>query len=67
MIKSKIGIHAGLIWQQLDRNGERELPALKEELKLDVEEFYLALGWLARENKIAFYKKDEELLVFLVF
>jgi hypothetical protein len=67
MIKSKIGVNAGLIWQQLDKNGERELSALKEDLKLDIDEFNLALGWLARENKIAFYKKGEVLMVFLVF
>lgn len=60
-----IGENAGLIWGAL-QNGALELKALKKATKLKNEELYLALGWLAREGKVAFTTNEKELTIELV-
>lgn len=60
-----IGQNAGLIWGAL-QNGALELKALKKATKLKNEELYLALGWLAREGKVAFTTNEKELTIELV-
>lgn len=57
MIK-EIGINAGIIWKYLDSNGGYPTEELKEQLKMENKEFFLALGWLAREENIVFYSKE---------
>ena len=59
MIKEKIGINAGKIWQFLDKNGESSISEIKKSLLLKGSEVRMALGWLARENKIFFYNEDD--------
>lgn len=66
MEKNKIGIDAGRIWQYLNMNGDAKISELKKIMKLDIKDIYLALGWLARENKIHFFFLDQELAVCLV-
>lgn len=66
MEKNSIGTNAGNIWQYLSVNGDVKLSDLKKILKLDVKDIYLALGWLARENKIHFFHLEKELAVCLV-
>lgn len=46
-----IGENAGLIWNAL-QEGALSLKALKKATKLKEADLNLALGWLARENKI---------------
>ena len=53
MITTQIGENAGKIWAAL-QGGALTLKALKKATKLKDAELNMALGWLARENKIAF-------------
>ena len=62
MIKNKIGENAGHIWKVLE-NGEISLKALKKATKLNEKDLGMALGWLAREEKIAFYEIEDEMFV----
>lgn len=53
MITAKIGENAGLIWNAL-QGGALTTKAIKKATKLKEADLNLALGWLARENKISF-------------
>ncbi|MBR0296624.1 MAG: winged helix-turn-helix domain-containing protein [Paludibacteraceae bacterium] len=50
---SKIGENAGLVWAAL-QNGALAQKALKKATKLKDADLNMALGWLAREGKVAF-------------
>lgn len=65
MLKSVIGTNAGLIWQYLDTNGGCPTSELVKNLKMNEKEIHMALGWLSRENKIAFYEKEKIEYVYL--
>ena len=57
-MKTKIGEMAGRVWKVL---GEKETVAvsrLPQVLKEKGEIVYQALGWLAKEGKIDFHKKE---------
>ena len=58
MITTKIGENAGLIWSAL-QDGALTLKALKKATKLKNDDLNLALGWLAREGKVAFEAAEE--------
>ena len=62
MIKSTIGENAGHIWKVLE-NGEASVKAVKKATKLNDKDLAMALGWLAREEKVAFYETEGELFV----
>ncbi len=51
-IYEEFGKNAGEIWRTLEKYGPLTELKLKETAKLRDEEFYVAIGWLARENKI---------------
>ncbi|MCD6410896.1 MAG: winged helix-turn-helix domain-containing protein [Thermoplasmata archaeon] len=53
----KFGSSAGKVWKVLDELKLCSESELKKLTGLDKEEFYGAIGWLARENKI---RKEEE-------
>lgn len=61
---NKIGENAGLVWNAL-QGGAKDLKALKKATKLKNDELAFALGWLAREGKLTFAAKDEEIVVAL--
>ncbi len=67
MNKNEIGTNAGLIWNYIDAHGECAIETLKKKIELKDGDLYLALGWLARENKIAFYDKENVWNVFMVY
>ncbi|MFB6077171.1 MAG: winged helix-turn-helix domain-containing protein [Candidatus Nanohaloarchaea archaeon] len=50
-----IGSHAGTVWDAL-QDGEKTVRQLKEETGLTRREVTLALGWLAREDKVGVRK-----------
>ena len=54
---SNIGENAGKVWQALATNGGNPLDTLPQKSNLPTEQAYMALGWLARENKINFAPK----------
>lgn len=65
-MKEKMGANAGVIWTHLDSKGSKSLKEIKKECKLTDKDMYAALGWLAREGKIAFNElKDEQQVVLL--
>lgn len=61
MFTEKIGENAGKIWTAL-QGGALTTKALKKATKLKEAELNLALGWLAREDKL-FFEEGEELTV----
>lgn len=63
-----IGTWAGLVWNALNEADVLGTKQIKKIAKLKDKEIYAALGWLAREGKIAFEESgdDKELLVRLV-
>ena len=52
-----------LKWRILNEKGELSMFELCRELGLTFEEVAVAIGWLARENKISFREKDNMLFV----
>lgn len=64
MLTVKIGENAGLVWNAL-QGGALSTKALKKATKLKEADLNLALGWLAREDKIGFEQTDAETLVSL--
>lgn len=53
-MQEEIGTSAGSIWQALNTKGELSLGQLKKAVKGKPPLFDWAIGWLAREDKIAF-------------
>lgn len=51
VIKS-FGNNAGKLWETLNTDGHQVQTKLLKKTNLRNEEFYSAIGWLARENKI---------------
>ena len=51
VVKS-FGYNAGKIWEILNKEGPQVQTKLINKTKLKSDEFYGAVGWLARENKI---------------
>ena len=61
MEKTKIGSNAGKVWRILNEKGELSMFDLCRELSLTFEDVALAIGWLAREDKILLRKIEEML------
>ena len=53
MTQETIGNAAGAIWNYLSVNGESTPIKIKAELGLSNTMLYLAIGWLAREEKVS--------------
>ena len=64
-MKEKIGTDAGNIWKVLDEEGAKSIKELKKLTKLTEKEVYAAIGWLAREEKLIFDKKEDDTVVSL--
>jgi hypothetical protein len=63
-MQEKIGQAAGAVWQYLATNPEPvSVAVLAKKVDLSSQMVSLALGWLARENKIQFAEKGKTLLV----
>lgn len=65
-MKEKIGHNAGIVWKCLESEGKKNLKDLKKACKLTEKDMYAALGWLAREGKIAFNQLKEDIEVSLI-
>ena len=61
-----IGTNAGSVWSVLHEKNAQPLKALKKATKLKDKEIYPALGWLAREGKIAIEEAEEDLIITLI-
>lgn len=65
MDKNIIGKNAGIVWQLLSNGEPWEYENLKTASGLSDRDLNLAIGWLAREDKIFFERReceDKELL-----
>lgn len=58
MEKNKIGLNAGKVWHILNEKGELSMFELCRELSLKFEDLALAVGWLAREDKIQLRNRE---------
>jgi len=58
MLKHDIGINAGIIWNLLHENGALTVRKIGEITGFKEELINLSLGWLAREDQIEFFEKD---------
>ena len=58
MEKKRIGSNAGKVWRILNEKVEHSMFTLCHELGLTFEDVAIAIGWLARENKILLRKKE---------
>lgn len=67
MEASNIGVNAGIIWETVDKTGSLHFDDIKKKTKLDSESIFMALGWLAREQKIVFDKMDGKLNITLIY
>lgn len=65
-MQEEIGTTAGAIWNILHAKGELTLAQLKKQTKAKEPIFDWAIGWLARENKIAFKQQKRSIRVHLV-
>ena len=57
-MKVKIGEMAGVVWKILGEKEAIDVSRLPQILKEKGEVVYQALGWLAKEGKIDFHKKE---------
>lgn len=62
----QIGTTAGKVWNRLDKGSlsNTNLQKVRKECNLKTQDFLLALGWLARENKIKFLNDSSNIYVF---
>ena len=58
MLKHDIGVNAGIIWNLLKEKGALTTREISELTGFRESVLILSLGWLARENKINFFEKD---------
>ncbi|PKN00871.1 MAG: hypothetical protein CVU77_07985 [Elusimicrobia bacterium HGW-Elusimicrobia-1] len=64
MMNEKIGAAAGAVWRFLSEASEPSgIIKIKTGLSLSNSEVFLALGWLARENKIVMEAKGNTIFV----
>ena len=62
-----IGTNAGKVWNALNEGGQMSHKALKKATKIKAEkDMYAAMGWLAKEGKLAFEETEKEILVSLI-
>ncbi len=59
----RIGKAAGDIWELLKSQGEKPITRLNKETGLPAHLFYMALGWLSREDKLAYRREERKLYV----
>ncbi len=52
MLTERIGETAGRIWRTLDEEGKLRVSTLKRQVGAPDAIVYMALGWLAREDKL---------------
>lgn len=63
MTKGKIGLNAGTLWNLLPVGIQVSAEDLQEQSLLPNIEFWAAIGWLARENKVEIVEERNCLLI----
>jgi hypothetical protein len=67
MIKSQIGKNAGQIWQYLDDSQVSSVFEIMKVLSMEKQDVLMALGWLARENKIYFLGEKKDCKIMIIY
>jgi hypothetical protein len=62
----QIGETAGMVWEVLEKHGPQSFAALMEEVNAPQSLFFMAIGWLSRENKLLFAADGGDYIVSLV-
>lgn len=57
MLLKEVGETAGRVWSLLQAKGPQSLNALKKQVKAPGDVVLMAIGWLAREEKIVLEQK----------
>jgi len=65
MLNPTIGEDAGKIWQALNSKGELSTAQVLKETGLVEKNAYMAVGWLAREDKLQFRQSGKQFYVSL--
>ena len=66
MTIESIGTAAGAVWTTLSTSGKMNIKDLKKVSKIKTDKvLFSAIGWLAKEGKLCFEEKDEDLFVWL--
>jgi Winged helix-turn-helix domain (DUF2582) len=63
MSYDQIGDTAGAIWESLSKEGPLTFAALMEEVNAPQSLFFMAIGWLSREDKLQFEPADGDYIV----
>ncbi len=58
-----IGQTAGTIWEKLSQEGPLTFAALMEEVNAPQSLFFMAIGWLSREEKLRFEQANGDYLI----
>lgn len=67
MYKNMIGKNAGVVWRTLRDNKTVSMKELVGLTELNPTDLAFAIGWLARENKIMIYFRNDTLYFELLF
>jgi hypothetical protein len=59
----QIGETAGAVWEALSKEGPQTLAALMEEVNAPQSLFFMAIGWLSREDKLHFESANGDYVV----
>jgi Winged helix-turn-helix domain (DUF2582) len=60
---TRIGETAGLVWEALSKEGPLTFAALMEEVNAPQSLFFMAIGWLSREDKLKFEPANGDYVV----
>lgn len=63
MSQHRIGETAGTIWETLSQQGPLTFAALMEEVNAPQSLFFMAIGWLSREEKLQFEQANGDYLI----
>ncbi|MBI4442593.1 MAG: winged helix-turn-helix domain-containing protein [Acidobacteria bacterium] len=62
---NQIGEGAGAVWKYLNEHSEAKPSEIKKTLKLNDDMLWMAIGWLAREDKLVFKDSGKAMQVSL--
>jgi len=63
MLRNDIGEDAGKIWNLIKDNGKMSTSAVMNALQMPERKLLMAIGWLAREDKLKFHVKGKQIFI----
>lgn len=61
-MQERIGDVAGEVWRFLEENGETSLSSISDSVDAPRSKIHMAVGWLAREDKLSFKENGRGIL-----